>query len=98
MQDRPNEKIFLGFLRICRLLIRYIYLHIQLYFLLLQRFLLKCLFTVLKAAIHLWGAAMIGALEVVYSIKSLSNESRIVFAACIALSMYLLALNFILRM
>ncbi len=44
------------------------------------------------------GAALIEAVEIWYSIKTMSKENRVIFAACIAVSIYGLSLVTLTRM
>ena len=76
---------------IVRIIVRYV----QLYGLLIHYFYLRIIWVYLHVklyAIKLAGAALIEAVKIEYCIKSLSNGDRIIFAACIAFSIYLLAL------
>lgn len=69
------------------MLVRLIYLYVLYIILLIQKFLLKAA-----------GAALVESVKIGYCIKSLSKEYRVIFAACIALLIYLLALNLLIRM
>lgn len=87
MMDRSIVRILILLGRLVSLLARYIYLHVLYVMLLIQKFLLKAT-----------GAALLESLKIGYYIKSLSKEYRVIFAACIALLIYLLALNLLIRM
>ncbi len=82
MQDRPIVNIIRSQGRIFRLFIRYIYLHIQYFFLVLQYCLLIVLRTVLREAV-----------KIEYFVRLLSRENRVILAACIVFSLYLLVFN-----
>ncbi len=82
MMDNPLVRIIAEQVKLTGLLIRYIYLHIRYVYLHVKLYLIKFA-----------GAALIEAVKIEYCIKSLSKEDRIVFAACVALSIYLLALS-----
>lgn len=86
MRDRPIVRIIVEQAQIYRLLVRYICLRIQYVLLLCRYYLLK-----------MGGAALIEAVEIWYSIKSMSKENRVIFAACVAISIYLLAFNVFFR-
>ncbi len=68
------------------LLLRYCYLRVCYVYLLFRYHLLK-----------LCGALLIEAVEIWCSIKSMSREDRIVFSACIAVSIYGLSLISLIR-
>ena len=68
------------------LLIHYIWLRIVYVYLHIKYYCFK-----------LGGAALIEAMEIWYSIKTLSTENRVIFAACIAVSIYGLALITLIR-
>ncbi len=87
MMDRPAVRIIISQVRFFSLLVRYIYLHVVYIYLHIKYYLLKAV-----------GAALIEAVELWYSIKSMSNEHRVAFAACIAVSIYGLALITLIRM
>ncbi|MCY3781139.1 MAG: hypothetical protein OXG78_12570 [Chloroflexi bacterium] len=80
-------RIIIAQVRFFSLLVRYFYLHIRYIYLHIK-------FYLLKAA----GAALVEAVKVEYCIKSLSKENRVIFAACVAISIYLLAFIVIFRM
>ena len=69
------------------LLLQYVYLRIRL----VQ---LRIYYYLLKAA----GAALIEVVKLEYCIKSLSKYDRVVFATCIAISIYLVAQIILSRM
>jgi hypothetical protein len=87
MKDNPVLRFIIDLLRLYGLLFRYIYLHVRYLYLLIRYCLLK-----------IEGAALIEAVEIWYSIKSMSKEHRIIFAACIAVSIYGLALVTLIRL
>jgi len=72
--------------RIFRLLVRYFYLHVR-YVQLHVRYYL------LRAA----GAALVEAAKIECRIKSLSKEDCVIFATCMAVSIYALALVVFIR-
>jgi len=86
MRDKRAVRIIIDLVRFYGLLGRYIYLHICYVYLQIK-------FVLLKAA----GAALIEAVKIEYCIKSLSNENRVIFAACIAVSIYCLTLVMLIR-
>ena len=67
-------------LKLYGLLGRYIYLHIVYVYLHIKYYFLKAA-----------GAALVEAVKIECCIKSLSKENRVIFAACVAISIYLLA-------
>ena len=87
MKDNPFWRFMADQVRITGLLIKYFYLHVRYLYLLIRYCLLK-----------IEGAALIEAVEIWYSIKSMSKENRIIFAACIAVSIYGLALVTLIRL
>lgn len=87
MMNRPIVRILISQWRLIGLLARYIYLHVLYIMLLMLRFLFKAA-----------GAALVESVKIGYCITSLSKEYRVIFAACIALLMYLLALNLLIQM
>ena len=87
MKDNAAVKFLIDQARITWLLMRYIYLHFC-YFCLLVRYAL------LKVA----GALLIEAVKIEYFIKSLSKEDRVMFAASVAVSIYVLMLVAIIRL
>lgn len=87
MKDNPVLRIIVDQVRFTRLLVRYLYLHVRYLYLLIRYCLLK-----------IEGAALIEVVELWYSIKSMSKEHRIIFAACIAVSIYGLALVTLIRL
>lgn len=78
-------------LEIYGLLVEYIYLHIL-------RACLIIKYRLLKAALKAAKAVLIEAVKIEYCIKSLSKEDRVIFAACVTVSIYALALVMIIRM
>ena len=87
MMVRLIAKIFIDQVRFTGLLIQYCYLRICYLYLLIK-------YHLLKAA----GAALIEAVKIEYCIKSLSKEDRVIFAACVAVSIYCLSLVLLIRM
>ena len=87
MKDNAAVKFLIDQARITWLLVRYSYLHIC-YFCLLVRYAL------LKVA----GVLLIEAVKIEYFIKCLSKEDRVMFAASIAVSIYVLMLVAIIRL
>ena len=72
--------------RFIGLLLRYCYLQVYYIYLVICRCLLK-----------LAGAALIEAVKIEYFIKSLSKEDRVIFTACIAVSIYIVAFVMFIR-
>ncbi len=87
MMDRPAARIIIEQVRFFRLLVRYIYLHVVYIYLHIKYYLLKAA-----------GAALIEAVKMECCIKSLSKEDRVIFATCIAVSIYILILITLIRM
>ena len=87
MTGRRVVKIIITQFRLYGLLIRYIYLHIRYIQLHIEYYLLKAA-----------GATLIEAVKIECWIKSMSKEDRIVFSACIAVSIYILALVMLIRL
>ena len=87
MKDNAVVRIIADQVRFYGLLGRYICLRIQYVYLLIKYHCVK-----------LGGAALIEAMEIWYSIKTMSKENRVIFAACIAVSIYGLALITLIRM
>lgn len=83
---RRTARIFLLQVRFIGLLLRYIYLHICYVYLHIKLVFLK-----------IAGALLIASVEVEYFFKSLSNENRVILAACVAVSIYTLALVMFIR-
>lgn len=71
---------FLGYCRIYVLLLRYVYLHLKLYY--------------LKAK----AVTLIESARIRYCIRIVSRENPVMFAACIAICVYLVALSLLNRM
>ena len=80
-------KIINEHLRFMGLLLRYCYLRVCYIYLHMKYYLLKAA-----------GAALIEVVKIEYFIKSLSKEDRVIFSACIAVSIYILALSLLIRM
>ena len=72
--------------RMFGLLARYVYLHFRYAYLLIKYYMLKAAGAILVEAVKLEGC-----------IRSLSKEDRVIFAACIAVSIYVLALIVFIR-
>ncbi len=87
MKDKRAVRTIIDVLRFYGLLLQYFYLH-------LRKLQLYIHYYMLKAA----GALLIEAVKIEYCIKSLSKEDRVIFAACIAVSIYGLALVMLIRM
>ncbi len=87
MKDNSGLRVILDVLRFYGLLIRYCYLRVVYVYLLIKYHLVKA-----------GGAALIEAVEIWYMIKTMSNENRVIFAACIAVSIYALALITLIRL
>lgn len=69
--------------------------------LLIRLFLLRAYYLCLLVRLHLikvLGAVLIEAVKIEYWVKSMSNGDRVAFAACVAVSIYVVALIFIVRM
>ena len=79
MDDKPMLRLIILQFRLFRLLVRYVYLHIRYVELHIRYYLLKIV-----------GAALVEALKMAYAIRCLSRDERLVFATCIALSIYIL--------
>ena len=86
MMIRRLARIIVLQVRFIGLLLRYCYLQVCYVYLVICRFLLK-----------LAGALLIEAVKIEYCIKSLSKEDRIIFAACIAVSIYVVAFIMFIR-
>ena len=86
MRERPAVKFFIDVLRLYGLLGKYIYLHIYKLYLHIKYYLLKAA-----------GAVLIEAVKMEYCIKSLPKEDRVIFAACIAIAIYISALVMFIR-
>ena len=86
MADRPIVRIIIGQVRFFSLFVRYVYLHVRYIYLHIK-------FYLLKAA----GAALVEAVKIESCIKALSKEDRVIFATCIAVSIYTLTLIMLIR-
>ena len=86
MKDNAAVKFLVDQARITCLLVRYIYLHFCYFFLLMR-------YALLKVA----GALLIEAVKIEYFIKSLSKEDRVMFAASVAVSIYVVTLTVFIR-
>ena len=84
--DKPAVKLIKLQIRFLGLMLRYVYLHIRYAYLLIHLYLLKAV-----------GAALIEIVKIEGFIKSLSKEDRVIFAACVAVSIYILALVMFIR-
>ena len=87
MQVRRIVRIVLDVLKFYGLLIHYIWLRIVYVYLHIKLYCFK-----------LGGALLIEAMEIWYSFKTMSNENRVIMAACIAVSIYCLSLITLIRM
>ena len=83
---RRMAKIFLLQLQFIGLLLQYCYLRICYVYLIICR----CLLLVARAL-------LIEAVKIECFIKSMSREDRVIFATCIAVSIYVLALIMLIR-
>ncbi len=83
---RRAARSFILQVRFIGLLLRYIYLQICYVYLHIRLVFLK-----------IAGALLITWVEIEYFIKSLSNENRVILAACVAVSIYALALVMLIR-
>ena len=86
MRDNPVARIISLQVRFVRLFLRYIYLHIRYVMLHIELYLVKAA-----------GAVLVEAVKIHYCIKSLSKEDRVIFATCVAVSIYILALMMLIR-
>ena len=86
MLDSPIIRLVIQHIRLTRLVAKYCCLRVQYVYLLIKYHLIK-----------IGGAALIEAVKMQYFIKSWSKEERVVFAACIAVSIYCLALYWRIR-
>ena len=86
MVDRPIVRIIVKQVQFFGLLLRYLYLHVRYVQLHVRYYLLKVA-----------GAALVEAVKMEYCIKSLSKDDRVIFATCIAVSIYLLTLIMLIR-
>lgn len=87
MIGRRVARIIIAQLRLSGLLLRYFYLRVRYIQLHIEYYLLKAA-----------GAALVEAVKLECCIKSLSKEDRLIFATCIAVSIYILALIMLIRM
>jgi len=83
---RPFVRIIIDYVRLTGLLLQLLYLH-------LYRVSLLIKYYALKAA----RAALVEAVTIEFGIKSMSMENRVIFATCIAVSFYVLALVMLIR-
>ncbi len=79
--------------RIMGLLLRYVYLHVRYVYLIIC----YCLLRIAGAAVKVAGAALVEAAKLECYIRFLSREERVIFAACFAVSIYILALVLFIR-
>lgn len=84
---RRVARIIILQVRFTGLLLRYIYLRIRYIQLHIEYYLLKAA-----------GATLIEAVKIECWFKSMSKEDRIIFATCVAVSIYVLALFMLIRM
>ncbi len=87
MKDNPFLEILIQQVRLTGMLIRLVLLRLEYLRLLIRLYTIKAV-----------GAALIEAVKIEYCIKSLSKEDRIAFAACVAVSIYVVALTLLVRM
>lgn len=87
MKDNAAVKFLIDQARVACLLVRYIYLHFCYFYLIMRYALLK-----------IAGALLIEAMKIEYYIKSLSKEDRVMFAASVAVSIYVLMLTALIRL
>ena len=87
MMNNKVARYIIDALKFYGLLIHYIWLRIVYVYLHIKYYCFK-----------IGGAALIEAVEIWYSIKTMSKENRVIFAACIALSIYGLSLVTLIRM
>ncbi len=59
--------------------------------------LLLLLLKILRVLIRVGGALLVEAVKILYLTKFLSKEERIIFSACVAVSIYILALVMFIR-
>lgn len=81
MRDNRAVKTIIDLIKFYGLVIYYIGLRVYYVYLHIKLYFLKAA-----------GAALIEAVEILYCVKSLSNENRVIFAACIAVAIYISAL------
>ncbi|MCY4061777.1 MAG: hypothetical protein OXG53_05375 [Chloroflexi bacterium] len=87
MRHKRAVRTIIDVFRFYGLLLQYFYLHLRKLQLYIQYYLLKAA-----------GALLIEAVKIEYCIKSLSKEERVIFTACIAVSIYIVALVMFIRM
>jgi len=85
--NKPAVRIIVDLLRLYRTLLRYCYLRVCYIGLHIRYY-----------ALILERAVLLEVLEIRRTIKSMSKENRVIFAACIAVSIYGLALITLIRM
>ena len=78
---RTTVRIIKDYVHFMGLLVQLLYLRLCYVCLLIRYYMLK-----------IAGAALIEAVNIEYCIKSLSNRDRVVFATCVAFSIYFLVL------
>ena len=86
MKEKPALRLGIDLFRFYGLILRYCYLRVCYVYLLIKYHLVKVA-----------GAALIEAVEIWYSIKLMSNEYRVIFATCIAVSIFILARFMLIR-
>ena len=86
MRDKRAVRTIIDVIRLYGLLLQYLYLHLRKLQLYIQYYLLKAA-----------GALLIEAVKIECWIKSMTREDRIIFATCIAVSIYILALFMFIR-
>ena len=87
MMDRPTVRIIVKQVQLFGLILHYLYLRLRYVQLHIHYYLLKAA-----------GAALVEAVKMEYFIKYLSKYERVIFATCIAVSIYILILIMLIRM
>ncbi|MCY3977689.1 MAG: hypothetical protein OXG23_06285 [Chloroflexi bacterium] len=87
MMGRRVARIIIAQVRFTGLLLHYCYLRLRYIQLHIEYYLLKAA-----------GATLVEAVKIEYWIKSMSKEDRVIFATCVAVSIYILALIMLIRM
>ena len=83
---RSVVRIIIEQVRFTGLLIYYLYLRVIYIYLHIKLYFLKAV-----------GAALVEAVKIEGCIRSMSKEDRIIFAACVAVSIYVVALAMLIR-
>ena len=87
MMGRRVARVIIAQVRFTGLLLKYFYLHVRYVQLHIEYYLLKAA-----------GAILVEAVKIECWIKTMSKEDRFIFAACTAVSIYILALIMLIRM